>query len=105
MGSSLASGLLYALRMAFNPEIHHRRSIRIPKYDYSHPGAYFVTVCTYRRELYFANPRLAEIAREVWDLIPIHHSTARTDEFVVLPNHIHGILWLTGDRRGRIYPD
>ena len=90
--------------MTFNPEIHHRRSIRLPDYDYSHPGAYFVTICTYKKELYFDDPRLAEIAQEVWNQIPNHHSVARTDEFVVMPNHIHGILWLTDGGRGRIYP-
>ena len=90
--------------MTFNPEIHHRRSIRLPHYDYSRSGAYFVTVCTYRKELYFADSRLAKIVQEVWDQIPVHHSTVHTDKFVVMPNHIHGILWLTDGRRGRIYP-
>ena len=39
--------------MKYDPQIHHRRSIRLKGYDYTHPGAYFVTICTYQREEFF----------------------------------------------------
>ncbi|MFA6533483.1 MAG: hypothetical protein WCT22_05855 [Patescibacteria group bacterium] len=39
----------------YNPEIHHRHSLRLPEYDYSNPGIYFVTICTYQRECVFGD--------------------------------------------------
>ena len=90
--------------MKFNPDIHHRRSVRLKGFDYARPGAYFVTICTYKKEMYFEDSRLAQIARLVWDTIPDHHPIVRIDEFVVMPNHVHGIIWLSDGRRGRIYP-
>ena len=90
--------------MKYNPEIHRRRSIRLKAYDYSSPGAYFVTICTYNKNLFFEDHELAKIAREVWDTIPQHHPTVHIDEFVVMPNHVHGILWLSNVRRGRMHP-
>lgn len=90
--------------MKYNPEIHCRRSIRLKAYDYSSPGAYFVTICTYNKSLFFENPDLAKITWEIWDTIPQHHPTVRIDEFVVMPNHVHGIMWLSNARRGRMHP-
>ena len=39
--------------MKYNPAVHHRRSIRLKEYDYSQPGAYFITICTRNKESYF----------------------------------------------------
>jgi len=89
--------------MKYNPEIHHRRSIRLKGFDYSQAGAYFVTICTYRKEMYLRDPALVKLVQQVWDTIPQHHSAVRTDEFVVMPNHVHGIL-LLDVRRGRMHP-
>jgi len=79
---------------------HDRRSIRLPGWDYRRAGWYFVTLNTWgwcrtlarvrggRMEL----TRMGEIVRERWYAIPTHHSLVRLDAFVVMPNHIHGII-------------
>ncbi len=83
---------------------HHRRSIRLPGYDYTHPGAYFVTICTHQRESLFGDVvdgemrlnEFGEIVREEWfQTAKIRPNVElRDDEFVVMPNHIHGIIWI-----------
>jgi len=86
--------------MDYDPEIHHRRSVRMPQYDYSDPGAYFITICASRRactfgEIVNCQVNLSPIGRIVdqcWAEIPSHFENAEIDEFVVMPNHIHGIL-------------
>jgi REP element-mobilizing transposase RayT len=91
--------------MKYNPDIHHRRSIRLRGYDYTSGGAYFVTVNTHARECLFgqiAGDELSlnaygEIALECWLEIPTHCPQADIDAFVVMPNHIHGILVLIDD--------
>jgi len=84
------------------PDLHHRRSIRLKEYDYSQAGAYFITICTHQREHLFGEivdgemklNELGQIAHEEW------HKTARIrveielDEFVIMPNHIHGIIMI-----------
>ncbi|OQY05899.1 MAG: hypothetical protein B6I22_06695 [Desulfobacteraceae bacterium 4572_123] len=86
--------------MAYNPDIHHRRSIRLQGYDYSRTGAYFITICTQNRECLFGeivdgkmalNPAGVMI-QTVWDEIPDHYTGIEIDEFVVMPNHVHGII-------------
>jgi len=90
--------------MKYNPEIHHRRSIRLKGYDYTQPGAYFVTFCTYQRAEIFGSiingemklSVLGEIVREEW----LRSAEIRKeiqifdDEFVVMPNHLHGVNWI-----------
>ena len=88
--------------MKYNPDIHHRRSIRLQGYDYSSPGAYFVTMCTHNRECLFgeiANGKmrlneLGKIASQCWLAIPDHFPHARLGAFVIMPNHVHGIIWI-----------
>ena len=85
--------------------MHNRRSIRLKEYDYSQPGAYFVTVCTWRRENLFGDVvdgevRLNErghIVKECWNEIPEHFPQVELDAFVVMPNHIHGIIVIKGN--------
>lgn len=80
----------------------NRRSIRLKGYDYSQAGAYFVTICTQDRVYLFGEVvdgemRLnewGEIVRQCWFDIPAHFPKAALDEFVVMPNHIHGIIVL-----------
>ena len=94
--------------MTFNPEIHHRRSIRLRGYDYAQPGAYFVTICTHGRECLFGEIVNGEmrlnlygrIVEECWQTIPHHFDGVKLDEFVVMPNHVHGILNIVEQRRG-----
>ena len=89
--------------MKYNPDIHHRRSIRLRNYDYSQAGAYFVTICTHHRECLFGEitnraMRLndaGKIAAQCWQDIPVHFSHAALDEWTVMPNHVHGIIVIT----------
>lgn len=86
-----------------NRNRHHRLSIRLIGYDYTQPGAYFVTVCTKDRECLFGKVVdeemqlnvLGHIARQCWLAIPDHFPQTVLDEFIVMPNHMHGIIWIT----------
>ena len=86
-----------------NPPLHHRRSIRLTGYDYSQAGAYFLTVCAYRRgclfgEIVDGQTRLnanGEIVNDCWHRLPEHYPNIKLDAFVVMPNHIHAIVVLT----------
>ncbi len=76
----------------------NRRSIRLPDWDYRSAGFYFVTICTYQRECFFNDPRLHEIAANAWTYIPEqpHANNVALDEWVVMPNHLHGVLEIAG---------
>jgi len=79
--------------MSYNPRVHRRRSIRLPAYDYGQAGAYFVTICAYRKECLFEDEEFRTIAESVWQAVaPSAGGTA--DEFIVMPNHVHGIIWI-----------
>ncbi len=90
--------------MKYDPRRHHRRSIRLPGYDYTQPGAYFVTICTHYREMLFGDvingvvrlTPLGEIVRDEWfKSAKIRQNVLlHEDEFVIMPNHIHGIIWI-----------
>jgi putative transposase len=79
---------------------HNRKSLRLKEYDYSHPGEYFITICSYDHvcafgEIIQGEMRLNEvgkIAEKYWIEIPRHFANANLDEFIVMPNHLHGIL-------------
>ena len=81
----------------------HRRSIRLPKYDYTLPGAYFITICTQDRSCLFGSIADGEMhpspggdmVRAIWEEVPSHYPGIRTDAFVVMPNHIHGVIVIT----------
>ena len=79
----------------------HRRSIRLKGYDYSRPGAYFVTICLYGREPYLEMPAVRTIVNEVWNTLPHRFPTIALDEYVVMPDHVHFILWLRPDIENR----
>jgi putative transposase len=93
----------------YNPQEHHRRSIRLKGYDYSKIGAYFVTLAVFRHECLFGEivnggmrlNRFGEIVQQWWDEIPVHFPNVETWAFVLMPNHIHGIIVIT-DRRGTV---
>ena len=80
----------------------HRRSIRLPAYDYTSAGAYFVTVVTADRACTFGHVaddvvRLTEIGRIVedeWFRTADIRDSVELDAFVVMPNHLHGVLWI-----------
>ncbi|RMG67134.1 MAG: hypothetical protein D6715_05390 [Calditrichaeota bacterium] len=85
-----------------DPDGHQRRSIRLKGYDYTRPGAYFITICTANRACLFGdvvdgemrlNP-LGKIARQCWLAIPDRFPHTALDEFVIVANHLHGIVWI-----------
>jgi putative transposase len=80
---------------------HNRRSTRLPGFDYSHPGAYFVTVCIHdRKQEFFGNVvggimvenDFGNAVRQCWNDLPAHYPHIRLDEFIIMPNHLHGII-------------
>ena len=78
----------------YDPQKHHRRSIRLKGYDYGLLGAYFVTVCTRERQCVLDNPVVTGIITDVWYALAGWFPTIALDEFVVMPNHVHFILWI-----------
>lgn len=84
----------------YNPNIHHRRSVRLREYDYSQAGLYFVTICVKNKECVFgdiANGEMmlneyGKMVNNCWLSIPQHYPYTVLHEFVVMPNHVHGIL-------------
>lgn len=88
--------------MPYNPKKHHRRSIRLPGYDYTAPGFYFVTFCVQNRVCLFGQiqnkkMRLNEAGQMVdrwWHRLPQKFPTVKTDAWVIMPNHCHGIIQL-----------
>lgn len=100
--------------MNYNPDIHHRRSIRLPGYDYSQAGAYFVTICTQHRLCLFGeivDRRMilnvaGQMVETVWQQLPHRFPQFVMDAFVVMPNHVHGIIVITdSDNPNRIPSD
>jgi REP element-mobilizing transposase RayT len=81
------------------------KSTRLENYDYSQNGLYFVTICTKDREELFGeivNEKMilndvGRIANQFWQKIPIHFPFVNLDEFIVMPNHVHGILEINND--------
>ena len=86
--------------MKYNPDIHHRRSIRLPGYDYSQPGAYFVTICIWQRDCLLGDiedgnmllNRYGEVVNFNWLNLTTVYPHIELDSFVIMPNHIHGII-------------
>jgi putative transposase len=78
----------------------HRRALRLREYDYSQPGMYFLTACTKDRMPLFGRIENGEMIKNeygrtvcaCWDDLPNHYAGIRLDAFVVMPNHIHGIV-------------
>ena len=87
----------------YDPDKHHRCSIRLKGYDYTLPGAYFVTLNTRRGEHLFGEivdgeiqlSEYGEIVQDCWNETPEHFARADLDAFVVMPNHIHLVIILT----------
>ncbi len=97
----------------FDPKIHHRRSIRLKGYDYSQAGAYYVTIVAWHREFLFGEivnkemelSKYGEIVQKWWDEIPVHFLNVETGAFVVMPNHVHGIIFILDGRGAVSAPD
>jgi len=72
---------------------HHRQFIRLKGYDYTQEGAYFITICTKGRELYFElYPELKRIVQAEWGSLSKRFPHVASDAFVIMPNHIHAII-------------
>ena len=92
----------------YNPQKHHRRSVRLKGYDYSQPGAYFVTICVRDWECVLGDVvdgemQMAEygrVAHNFWAQVPVHFPNVSIDTFVVMPNHIHAIILIHEPREG-----
>jgi REP-associated tyrosine transposase len=86
--------------MPFDPERHHRRSTRLQGLDDAAPGWYFVTICALSRYCLFGEvidngidlSAFSHLAEVSWQAIPEHFPTIELDDFVVMPNHVHGII-------------
>jgi putative transposase len=88
-----------------SPSFHTRKEIRLKGYDYSSPGEYFVTFCTKEREHLFGKVvngtmtlnSIGVTTVGCWNELPLHYPNVELDEFIVMPNHIHGIIRIVGN--------
>ena len=93
--------------MRFNPDIHNRQSIRLQNYDYASGGAYYVTLCSKNRDSIFSRihvgaglapaqvelTAIGKIIDKNWRNIHNEYANIDIDEFIIMPNHLHGILF------------
>jgi putative transposase len=88
--------------MRYDPDRHHRRSIRLKDYDYAQAGAYFVTLCIHQRRLilghidsgiFYPSPA-GLLIQTLWAELPQHYPGIALDAFTLMPNHLHGIILL-----------
>jgi putative transposase len=94
--------------MPYDPFKHHRRSIRLPGYDYSSSGGYFVTIDTHDRMHIFGEIAGGEMHLNEWGAItdacwratPRHFPNAELDAFIVMPDHMHGINTISENTNG-----
>ena len=92
--------------MAYNPKIHHRRSVRLQGYNYAQDGLYFITICCNNRKCHFGTIENNEmvlslygkIAFNEWLNLSERFSNFELDVFQIMPNHMHGIIVLNGSR-------
>jgi len=77
-------------------EKYRRKSLRLPEYDYSQNGAYFITICTHKRELLLESEKAKSMITTFWHKLPKKFSHIIIDKFVIMPNHIHGIMFIVG---------
>ncbi len=92
--------------MKFDPQKHHRHSIRLKGYDYTLAGAYFVTIVTWQREMLFGEivdgemklNDFGKIVSEKWQWLETQYEYVELGAWVIMPNHHHGILVIHDDR-------
>ena len=98
--------------MKYDPQKHHRRSIRLKEYDYSQAGAYFVTIVAWQREMLFGEivdgeivlNDFGKIVSEKWQWLESQYPYIELGAWIVMPNHFHGILVIHDDGRGGSRP-
>ena len=94
--------------MTYDPESHHRRSIRLRDYDYTQPGAYFVTIATHSHIHLFGAitnnemhlNRYGQVVKLEWQKLPTPFQFIRIDEMIIMPNHFHAIIIILENSRG-----
>lgn len=103
----------------YNLERHHRRSIRLTNYDYSSSGLYYVTICSRNRECIFSKiindnvgaglapaqyelTIIGQIIKSNWISITTHYDNVDIGEFIIMPNHIHGIIEIRNGATNRV---
>lgn len=94
------------IMVKFDPQKHNRRSIRLKGYDYSQVGAYYVTIVAYRRECLFGaivnkETRLSKfgvVVEQQWEKLPKRFPSIELGAYMVMPNHMHGIIVITDGR-------
>ncbi len=81
-----------------------RKNIRLPDYDYSLPGGYFVTICAWKRAFLFDRPAEKLAVQNAWEELPGIFAGIELGEYVIMPNHFHGIVWIIDDGAYRLHP-
>jgi REP element-mobilizing transposase RayT len=92
--------------------MRHRRSIRLRQYDYAEAGAYFLTICTYHRECLFGDVidgemhlnQWGDLVRDEWLRTAVLKPHIRLDTLMIMPNHVHGVVWIRGEGTARRAP-
>ena len=104
-------------KKTYNPEIHHRRSIRLKGYDYSQEGLYFVTICIQDRICLLGEVKNGEMilneygkmVEYTWHDLPNHNPNIQLGAYCTMPNHIHGIIEIISvgadSKSAQIYPE
>jgi putative transposase len=93
-----------------------RKNVRRWDYDYSQEGGYFITICTHQQKLLFGQihdgemhrNNYGQVATSCWLAIPQHYPTTQLDEWIIMPNHMHGILFFSAENKsilGKIIGD
>ena len=103
-----ASGKTESHDWGFDSERYRRRSIRLRGFDYTRRGAYFVTICTRKGICLFGDVvkgemrlnDLGRLAQLTWVEFPSHFRWVKTDAWIVMPNHVHGLIIITGREKG-----
>lgn len=81
------------------------KQYRLPEFNYASEGGYFVTICTKEHQLYFGDiinsfmelSPIGNIAKRIWLDIPVYFNNVELDEWIIMPNHIHGIIMINTD--------
>jgi putative transposase len=98
------------MKIKYDPRIHHRHSIRLKGYDYSQEGMYFITIVTQGSLSVFGEVvtgemrlnRSGEIVQKWWGTIEDHFPNVKTEIFIIMPNHVHGIIHIDNNRKGTV---
>jgi putative transposase len=85
---------------SYDPKTYTRRNTnRLPSYNYRTNGAYFITICTAKRQQVLEIPIIRTAVLEKWHQLPQQFPGVRLDAFVIMPDHVHGLLWLDGSKK------